>query len=139
MGTFTTLRFLIFSENKARALALSRIFRHAKKSTRRGRAHEKNFAPEASAGVLTVSARRKSRESVPTDSRRRHVGRPRDTSRNDDSCSGSMRFKSTRDMVETRRDAGGNFPLGAQPTTPSRFAPTAAPSCTPPGRATRRV
>jgi hypothetical protein len=31
---------------------------------------KKNFAPEASAGVLTLSTRRKSRESVPTDSRR---------------------------------------------------------------------
>jgi hypothetical protein len=43
MGITAVLRLAGFSKNKARASALSRIFRHAEKSTRRGRAHEKKF------------------------------------------------------------------------------------------------
>jgi hypothetical protein len=59
--------------------ALNDAFDHAASGVLHGpseatlRLQEKNYAPDASASVLTALSQRKTRESVSTDSRRRHV------------------------------------------------------------------
>jgi hypothetical protein len=120
-GIFVALQVLIFSEKTACASTLSRIFRHAEKSTWHARAHEKNFCAGSVCGrvdalheaqIARISANRFAAQ---------HVCRPRDASRGDDSHSGLPLFASARDLVAYARAAPG------------------APSRTPPGGAARRV
>jgi hypothetical protein len=101
---------------------------------------KKNFAPEASAGVLTVSTKRKSRESVPTDS---HDGTFADRAtrlaapiRIPDRCA----FRSARDRVvrALRHRRKFSTAIHRRPPAGLRGAP-AMPSRTPPGRVARRV
>jgi hypothetical protein len=110
-----------FFRKVMRAQRLCRAFSDTRRSQHAGAPRMKKFfAQQASAGVLTASVRRKTRESVPTDSRRRHVSRPREASR-------GVAERRIRGFVLTRRrsahDADEKFSPRVRRRTAYRCVP----------------
>jgi hypothetical protein len=76
MCIITASHFAILNCECARRSSFARGFARAMTPLRRDSPRENNFAPDGSTGVSAASSRRKTRESVPTDSRAQCVPRP---------------------------------------------------------------
>ena len=77
MRVFATSDFLFWQSANARASSFVRIFASSATPTRPDLPREKNLRRMPPRGALTGPSRRKTRESVSTDSLKRHVRRPR--------------------------------------------------------------
>jgi len=95
-------RFFVFKG--ARRTPPARVFTGVMTLTLVDSHRENNFAPEAFAGLLTPSSRRKTRESVATDSRWRLVSSPRRMALS----VAVPDFRAVRTARRTHRDVFGN-------------------------------